>query len=210
MANVFSLLGCSRQAPQIFMLVVNSVFLFFFQFWRAPFVNKSHEGGRTGGATWTVWSCCYAHTVSRWPCSSRMLQAQRNRCILRTWEGFLFGFFYALSSQLCVFGFFVVSIGYSICLKPSLSEIEMTGLVSVKRIHRSFWLYISVAPWREAVDIWCLPPVWNLKAVIWFHFAVSSLVLLASSVTLSVFFFCLLVHSADFFPENSSVFFIKR
>ena len=42
---------------------------------------------------------------------------------------------------------------------------------------------------REAGDVWCLPPVWNLRAVIWFHFAVSSLVLLPSPVTLSVLLF---------------------
>ena len=44
-------------------------------------------------------------------------------------------------------------------------------------------------PRREAGDVWCLPPVWNLRAVIWFHFAISSLVLLPSSVTLSVWSF---------------------
>ena len=45
---------------------------------------------------------------------------------------------------------------------------------------------ITVCPRREAGDVWCLPPVWNLRAVIWFHFAISSLVLLPSPVTLSV------------------------
>ena len=44
-------------------------------------------------------------------------------------------------------------------------------------------------PRREAGDVWCLPPVWNLKAVIWFHFALSSLALLPSPVTLSVLSF---------------------
>ena len=44
-------------------------------------------------------------------------------------------------------------------------------------------------PRREARDVWCLPPVWNLRAVIWFHFAISSLVLLPSPVTLSVLSF---------------------
>ena len=44
-------------------------------------------------------------------------------------------------------------------------------------------------PRREAGDVWCLPPVWNLRAVIWFHFAISSLVLLPSPVTLSVLSF---------------------
>ena len=44
-------------------------------------------------------------------------------------------------------------------------------------------------PGREAGDVWCLPPVWNLRAVIWFHYAISSLVLLPSPVTLSVLLF---------------------
>ena len=30
---------------------------------------------------------------------------------------------------------------------------------------------LSLSPRREAGDVWCLPPVWNLRAVIWFHFA---------------------------------------
>ena len=50
------------------------------------------------------------------------------------------------------------------------------------------WSCLHV-PWREARDVWCLPPVWNLRAVIWFHFAISSLVLLSSPVTLSVLSF---------------------
>ena len=49
------------------------------------------------------------------------------------------------------------------------------------------------------------PLVWNLRAVIWFHFTISSLVLLPSPITLSVLsFFCLLVHFPELFPENSS------
>ena len=47
----------------------------------------------------------------------------------------------------------------------------------------------SLPPRREAGDVWCLPPVWNLRAVIWFHFAISSLVLLPTPVTLSVLSF---------------------
>ena len=54
-------------------------------------------------------------------------------------------------------------------------------------------------------------PVWNLTAVICFHFGISSLVLLPSPVTLSVFlFFCLLALSSKLFPENPSIFFVKR
>ena len=47
-------------------------------------------------------------------------------------------------------------------------------------------LFHDTYPRREAGYVWCLPPVWNLRAVIWFHFAISSLVLLLSPVTLSV------------------------
>ena len=39
----------------------------------------------------------------------------------------------------------------------------------------------SLIPRREAGDVWCLPPVWNLRAVIWFHFTIPSLVLLTFS-----------------------------
>ena len=50
---------------------------------------------------------------------------------------------------------------------------------------------VALTPRREAGDVWCLPPVWNLRAVIWFHFTTSSLVLLSSPITLSVLFFFL-------------------
>ena len=81
--------------------------------------------------------------------------------------------------------------------------------------HTHTELYIlpkHLYPRREAGDVWCLPPVWNLRAVIWFYFTVASLALLPSPVTLflSYLFFCLLTQSSGFFPpENSSVFFIK-
>ena len=60
----------------------------------------------------------------------------------------------------------------------------------------SFSACLSVAYRREAGDVWCLPPVWNLRAVIWFHFTISSLVFLPSPVTLSVLYFFL--HSGPF------------
>ena len=68
---------------------------------------------------------------------------------------------------------------------------------------------------REAGDVWCLPPVLNLRAVIWFHFAISSLVLLPSPVTLFLSYpfsvlFVSAVLSSKLFPENSSIFFVKR
>ena len=54
-----------------------------------------------------------------------------------------------------------------------------------------FWNNIQTSklcadiPRREAGDVWRLPPVWNLRAVIWFHFAISSLVLLPTLSVLS-------------------------
>ena len=42
--------------------------------------------------------------------------------------------------------------------------------------------YLHCWPRREASDVWCHPPVWNLSAVIWFPFPISSLV-----------FFCLVL-----------------
>ena len=55
--------------------------------------------------------------------------------------------------------------------------------------NQRLWVFRILDPRREAGDVWCLPPVWNLRAVIWFHFSISSLVLLASPVTLSVLSF---------------------
>ena len=42
------------------------------------------------------------------------------------------------------------------------------------------------SPRREARDVWCKPLVWNLRAVIWFPFPISSLVFLPSPLALSV------------------------
>ena len=51
-----------------------------------------------------------------------------------------------------------------------------------------FFYLFHITPPNGGRDVWCLPTVWNLRAVIWFHFTISSLVFLPSSVTLSVFF----------------------
>ena len=66
-------------------------------------------------------------------------------------------------------------------------------------------------PRREAGDVWCLPPVWNLRAVILFHFTISSLVLLPSPIAFSVWTF-----SASWsillnvFQKILPIFFVKR
>ena len=49
----------------------------------------------------------------------------------------------------------------------------------------------SCKPRREAGVVWCLPFVWNLRNVIWFHFTISSLVLQPSPITLFVLSFFL-------------------
>ena len=41
---------------------------------------------------------------------------------------------------------------------------------------QTFVCCMNIDPRREAGDVWCLPPVWNLRAVIWFLFPISSLV----------------------------------
>ena len=69
----------------------------------------------------------------------------------------------------------------------------------------------AVCPRKEAGDVWCLPPVLNLRAVIWFHFAISFLVLLLSPITLSdLYFYACWSILLNFFPENSSIFFVQR
>ena len=59
----------------------------------------------------------------------------------------------------------------------------------LEEIHLDLVHVPDFGPRREAGDVWCLPPVWNLRAVVWFHFAITSLVLLTSPVTLSVLSF---------------------
>ena len=49
--------------------------------------------------------------------------------------------------------------------------------------------------------------VWNRGAVIWFHFTISSLVLLTITVTLSVFFFSACWPILNIFPKYSSYIF---
>ena len=68
-------------------------------------------------------------------------------------------------------------------------------VIKILCIFNPYFLLPSVLPFsfscprREAGDVWCLPRLCNLRAVIWFHFAISCLVLLPSPVTLSVLSF---------------------
>ena len=51
----------------------------------------------------------------------------------------------------------------------------------------SFLSFTSLPSRMEARDVWCLPPVWNLRAVTWFRFSIPSLVLKSTlSPSLSV------------------------
>ena len=53
-------------------------------------------------------------------------------------------------------------------------------------------------PEREARDLWCCSPVWNLRAVIWFLFPISSLVLLHSPLAVLSCHFCTSTSSAPY------------
>ena len=79
-----------------------------------------------------------------------------------------------------------------------------------------FWHRMSRTPDGRSWTSNVFPLVQNLRAVIWFHFTISSLVLLPTPIALSVLFFffplCFLsaywhVSPTFFSPENSSVFF---
>ena len=59
-------------------------------------------------------------------------------------------------------------------------------------------IYLSL-PQREVRDVCCYPSVWNIRAVIWFLFPISSLVCMPMFLILCVL---------SFFPENSLIFFV--
>ena len=61
------------------------------------------------------------------------------------------------------------------------------GIMLLMYVHRNN--ITSVCPPKGGQGCLMSPPAWNLRAVIWFHFAISSLVLLPSPVTLSVLSF---------------------
>ena len=63
----------------------------------------------------------------------------------------------------------------------------------------SSFLSFCLSARRETGLFWCLPYVWNLRAVIWFHLSVSSLILVPGPVAHSVFSFL-----SDFGPVSKS------
>ena len=65
---------------------------------------------------------------------------------------------------------------------------------------------------REAGDVWCSTPVWNLRAVIWFPFPISSYVFFCLVLLLCLVIFLLIslmVHSPDFFPQKLKYFSLR-
>ena len=59
----------------------------------------------------------------------------------------------------------------------------------------SFTLHIwKGVPQRVAVDVWCQPSVWNLRAVIWFPIPVSCLIFFFKPSPLALFFFFFFGH----------------
>ena len=83
------------------------------------------------------------------------------------------------------------------------------------RTRNSFWQttrqvtchpLFQYPPRRKAGDVWCLPPVWNLRAAIWFHFTIFPLVLLPSPIALSCFISAYRPVLPTFIQETSSVY----
>ena len=77
-------------------------------------------------------------------------------------------------------------------------------------------LYRSIIIPKGGRDVWCQPPVWNFRAVIWFPFPISSLVFFCLVLLLpcnfsangpfSWLFFFSFFFFLFFSPENSNIF----
>ena len=120
--------------------------------------------------SWTKW--CFTAVPPQWGAADvdiKVPSGELKLCLFKAWSRSVY-------SHIC----------YAYCqvFLPCL-------FLPFQSIHLHFFQNLSqfFPPRREAGDVWCLPPVWNLRAVIWFHFAISSLVLLPSPVTLSVLSF---------------------
>ena len=57
--------------------------------------------------------------------------------------------------------------------------------MSLLEVSETWISLLNQFPWGEA-DVWCLRPAWHLRTVIWFHFTMSSFVLLPAPIALSV------------------------
>ena len=107
--------------------------------------------------------------------------------------------------------FLVLQLFFNMSGWPPVLHVTVSYGIGVDHSNGQVLFYPVQSPRREAGDVWCLPPVWNFRAVIWFLFPISSLV-----------FFCLILllflschFSANgpfswlFFPENSQIVFVK-
>ena len=121
--------------------------------------------------------------------------ARRNLCVVTVSIELTVSYPFCYWFSCCLIkgcNFFLPALGFLcyICVWTEFAHLCDFGIVSMTRVLICvFVVVLWRRPRREAGDVWCLPPVWNLRAVIWFHFAVSSLVLLPSPVTLSVLTF---------------------
>ena len=173
---------------------------------------------------WFVEKCCghswLLHTMSSQPQPWRVYQEAQNKNIKnrvwtllswrneKLWQCWLpmFGMIVALETR-----------------KEAFFPCENSNIVLPHPMERHSFLTFCVWHWRqrqlgppsiflhdprrEAGDVWCSPPVWNLRAVIWFPFPISSCIFcLVLLLFLSCHFSANRLHSPDFFPENSNIF----
>ena len=68
------------------------------------------------------------------------------------------------------------------------------------------WFFCCCLPWREARNVWCPPPVWNLRAS---HLIPLSYLLICFFCPFCLVIFQLMIYSPDFFPENLQIFLVK-
>ena len=124
-----------------------------------------------------------------------------NRSSLCSWS--LFGNF---SLDECTFCLMIIKVNYCYIYVEDWNSFccACFYLVLVLSFNGRVWSCLALTPkggWVCLMSSSPFPsPFWKLRAVIWFRFTTSSLVLLPSPVTLSVLFhFCLLAHSPYFF-----------
>ena len=101
------------------------------------------------------------------------------------WSEFWFGFFCVCVFFSCFFLGLVVWVVIDVWYLEYINTIWLQ-VTQVQYFECIYKVAFASAPSREAGDVGCHSPVWNLRAVIWFPFLISSLVFLPTPLALSV------------------------